>query len=118
MANWSPWQVETNEVPVHLPTKWNIPVACGSYAELLEDDSIDAIYIPLPNSLHREWSIRAMLAGKHVLCEKPLGLTEAECREMNAAADANGVTFMEAFMYRFHPRTETSTTVDSRRGHW
>lgn len=86
--------------------RWRIPLACGSYEELLADESIDAVYIPLPNSLHRDWSIRSMEAGKHVLCEKPLGLTEAECLEMAAAAEANGVTFMEAFMYRFHPRTE------------
>jgi len=83
-----------------------IPVAHGSYETLLADANIDAVYIPLPNSLHRDWSIRAMESGKHVLCEKPLGLTENECLEMNAAARANGVTFMEAFMYRFHPRTE------------
>ena len=84
----------------------NIPETHGSYADLLADEAVDAVYIPLPNSLHRDWAIRAAEAGKHVLCEKPLGLTERECREMGAAADANGVTFMEAFMYRFHPRTE------------
>jgi len=83
-----------------------IPVSYGSYETLLADADVDAVYVPLPNSLHRDWSIRSMEAGKHVLCEKPLGLTEAECREMSTAADANGVTFMEAFMYRFHPRTE------------
>ena len=86
--------------------KWNIPRHYGSYAELLDDPEIDAVYVPLPNSLHREWAIRAAHAGKHVLCEKPLGLTAAECHEMGAAAAANNVTFMEAFMYRFHPRTE------------
>lgn len=86
--------------------QWNIPVSYGSYEELLADEDIDAVYIPLPNSLHREWSIKSMEAGKHVLCEKPLGLTKAECLDMDAASHANGVTFMEAFMYRFHPRTE------------
>ena len=79
----------------------------GSYAALLDDPEIDAVYIPLPNSLHREWSIRAAERGKHVLCEKPLALTAAECREMQAAAAAHGVKLMEAFMYRFHPRSET-----------
>ncbi len=85
--------------------QWNIPVAFGSYAELLADDNIDAVYIPLPNSLHREWAIKATEAGKHVLCEKPLAMTAAECLEMGQVAATNGVRFMEAFMYRFHPRT-------------
>jgi len=84
----------------------SIPRGYGSYEALLEDPEVDAVYIPLPNSLHREWTIRAAEMKKHVLCEKPLAMTAAECREMHAAADANGVRLMEAFMYRFHPRTE------------
>jgi len=83
-----------------------IPSAYGSYEALLEDDRIQAVYIPLPNALHKEWTIRAAEKGKHVLCEKPLALDAEECREMGAAASANGVKLMEAFMYRFHPRTE------------
>jgi len=83
-----------------------IPTAYGSYEALLEDDGIDAVYIPLPNSMHREWVIRAAEAGKHVLCEKPLALDAAECVEMAAAAATCDVVLMEAFMYRFHPRTE------------
>lgn len=81
-----------------------IPRAHGSYDALLEDAEIDAVYVPLPNGLHREWVIRLAEAGKHVLCEKPLALNEAECIEMEEAARANGVRLMEAFMYRFHPR--------------
>jgi xylose dehydrogenase (NAD/NADP) len=83
-----------------------IPRHYGSYEALLEDEDIDAVYIPLPNSLHLEWTIKAAEKGKHILCEKPLALDEAECREMEAAAQANHVRLMEAFMYRFHPQTE------------
>jgi predicted dehydrogenase len=85
--------------------KLGIPRAYGSYEALLAADDIDAVYIPLPNSLHREWTIKAAETGKHVLCEKPLGLTAQECLDMAAAADRNRVKLMEAFMYRFHPRT-------------
>ena len=83
-----------------------IPNVLGSYEALLEEEGIDAVYIPLPNSMHAEWTIRFAEAGKHVLCEKPLGVTAAECNAMAAAADAAGVVCMEAFMYRFHPRID------------
>jgi xylose dehydrogenase (NAD/NADP) len=83
-----------------------IPRHHGNYEALLEDGDVDAVYNPLPNSLHKEWTIRAAEAGKHILCEKPLALSAEECREMATAAETNGVKLMEAFMYRFHPRTE------------
>src|SRR5688572_18316497 len=77
------------------------PKIYRSYDELVRDPEIDAVYIPLPNSLHREWTIRSAERGKHVLCEKPMGLNTAECRDMMAACTANRVTLMEAFMYRY-----------------
>ncbi|HZG15442.1 MAG TPA: Gfo/Idh/MocA family oxidoreductase [Candidatus Bathyarchaeia archaeon] len=83
-----------------------IPKAYGSYEELLADDSIDAVYIPLPNHLHLEWTIRAAEAGKHVLCEKPLALTAQEAERMVQACEKAGVLLAEAFMYRHHPRYE------------
>jgi len=82
----------------------NIPVAYGSYRELLDDPHIDAIYNPLPNALHAEWTIAAAEAGKAILCEKPLAVSSAEAQRMIDAARANGVLLMEAFMYRFHPQ--------------
>ncbi len=84
----------------------SIPEHYGSYEALLENPEITAIYNPLPNSLHLPWTLKALESGKHVLCEKPLGLTAAECRQMAQAAEASGMVLMEAFMYRFHDRTQ------------
>jgi predicted dehydrogenase len=82
-----------------------IPKAYGSYEELLADPEIDAVYIPLPNHLHVPWSIRALEAGKHVLCEKPIGLSSAEGQSLlDAARQHPRLKVMEAFMYRHHPQ--------------
>ncbi|MDH3730510.1 MAG: Gfo/Idh/MocA family oxidoreductase [Acidimicrobiia bacterium] len=75
----------------------------GSYEELLAADDIDAVYIPLPNDMHAEWTVRAAAAGKHILCEKPLAISAVQAGEMAAAAREAGVTLAEAFMYRHHP---------------
>jgi predicted dehydrogenase len=82
-----------------------IPKAHGSYEDLLADPDVEAVYIPLPNHLHVPWSIQALQAGKHVLCEKPIGLTAAEARELlDAAHRRPHLKVMEAFMYRHHPQ--------------
>src|SRR5260221_12050118 len=82
-----------------------IPKAYGSYEELLADPEIDAIYNPLPNHLHVPWSIKALQASKHVLCEKPIALTSAEGQTLvDVARQYPHLKVMEAFMYRFHPQ--------------
>ena len=80
-----------------------IPTAHASYQALLADPDVEAVYIPLPNHLHKPWAIAAARAGKHVLCEKPLALTARDAEEMIEACDREGVRLMEAFMYRLHP---------------
>ncbi|MGG3969210.1 Gfo/Idh/MocA family oxidoreductase, partial [Geobacillus stearothermophilus] len=83
-----------------------IPKAYDSYDQLLDDPDVDAVYIPLPNSLHAEWTIKAAKKKKHVLCEKPAALCEEDVRRMIEECEKNGVLFMEAFMYQFHLQHE------------
>ena len=94
-----------------------IPKAHGSYEALLEDPDIDAVYIPLPNHLHVPWSIKALEAGKHVLCEKPIGLNTGEASALLAAARGHPrLKIMEAFMYRHHPQWQLARKLIAEGG--
>ena len=84
----------------------NITQVYYSYDDLLADPVINAVYIPLPNNLHHTWTLKALAAGKHVLCEKPLACNAREAEEMADAAAAGGLLLMEGMMYRFHPRNQ------------
>ena len=83
----------------------DIPEVFASYDDLLWSDRVDAVYLPLPNSMHEEWAIRAIEHGKHVLCEKPLATSPAAAQRMVDAAARHGVVLMEAMVYRYHPQT-------------
>jgi len=93
---------------IEVANESGIPVAHSSYEDLLADPNVDAVYIPLPNHMHAEWTERAARAGKHVLCEKPLGLDAAEARRMHATCETEGVVLLEAFMYQFHPQWQAA----------
>src|SRR5688572_28206462 len=104
----------TQESADRYAQEWKIPRAHGSYEALLADPEIDVIYNPLPNHLHAEWTIKALQAGKHVLCEKPFALTLKEVDTMIAASKKTGKVLAEAFMYRHHPQTlKVKEIVDS-----
>lgn len=86
--------------------EWDIPRVFGSYEEMLISDQIDAVYVSLPNHLHAEWTVRALDAGKHVLCEKPFATSVEEVDRMAEASRRTGHVLQEAFMYRHHPQTK------------
>lgn len=86
--------------------KHGIAKAYGGYDALIADPDIDCVYIPVPNAMHKEWSLKALGAGKHVLCEKPMSSSEAEAREVADKVKATGLTYAEAFHYRYHPLAE------------
>ncbi|MEU6788380.1 Gfo/Idh/MocA family oxidoreductase [Nonomuraea angiospora] len=96
--------------------KHGIPRIHASYDELIADPALDAIYNPLPNALHASWTIRALEAGKHVLCEKPFTSNEAEAREVAEAAEKSGTVVMEAFHYRYHPLAERMREIVAELG--
>ncbi len=83
---------------------YRIPKGYGGYGDVLKDRAVDLVYVALPNHLHKEWTLKALAAGKHVLCEKPVAMNAAEAKVMVAAAKKSGKFFMEAFMYRCHPQ--------------
>ena len=91
--------------------EWKIPRAFGSYEALLDDPDVEVIYISLPNSLHVEWTVRALEAGKHVLCEKPLALSVDDVDRIQAAATRASRVAAEAFMYRHHPLTHAVEAI-------
>ena len=97
----------TTETAQAYAAEWEIPRAFPSYEAMLDSDAVDAVYVSLPNHLHAEWTVRALRAGKHVLCEKPLALSLAEVDRMTDAARGTGRVLAEAFMYRHHPQTKT-----------
>jgi predicted dehydrogenase len=86
--------------------EWEIPRAYGSYEAFLDDPEIEAVYVSLPNTMHAEWSIKAMEAGKHVLCEKPFTRHPEEVNEAFDVAEKTGRLLSEAFMYRHNPQTK------------
>jgi len=109
-ARWLGGEVRVEAVAARDPARagdfarrFGIPRALGTYQELAEDAGIDAVYIALPNSLHAEWSMRSLQAGKHVLCEKPMSCNAREAQQMKEAAARAGRILVEAFHYRCHP---------------
>ncbi len=105
VASRSPGRAETYS------KEHSVPLSYGSYEELMESDSVDAVYISLPNHLHAEWAIAALESGKHVLCEKPLALSADEIDRMADAAQKNGRVLQEASATRFHPQTEDIASI-------
>ncbi len=108
----------SSEKSAQVASQFGIDRSYGSYEELLADPKLDAIYIPLPNTMHCKWSIQAAEAGKHILCEKPLGVTPEECQQMIGAAAKNNVLLVEGFWYRYHPRHQVvrDTLTEGRLG--
>jgi predicted dehydrogenase len=96
----------TGERAMEYAREWDIPHAHGSYEALLGDQDVEAVYISLPNGPHVEWSVRALEAGKHVLCEKPFARDPADVETAFGVADRAGRLLMEAFMWRHHPQTQ------------
>jgi predicted dehydrogenase len=95
----------TTESARQFAAEYKIPKHYGDYQSLLDDPAVEAVYIATPHPMHAEWAVKAAHAGKHILCEKPLTVNEAQARQVIDAARQNDVFLMEAFMYRCHPQT-------------
>lgn len=94
-----------------LADRFGVPLAFGSYQALLDSDQIDGVYIPLPTSQHIEWSLKAVAAGKHVLCEKPIALNAGQIDALTGARDKSGLLVCEAFMVAYHPQWHKVTEL-------
>ena len=92
-------------------TKHGVPRVHDSYADLIADPELDAVYIPLPNGRHAEWTLAAIKAGKHVLCEKPFTANAEQAKQVAAAAENTGLVVMEAFHYRYHPLAQRMADI-------
>jgi predicted dehydrogenase len=101
----------SEEAAARYAAERGIPRHHGSYDELLADEEVEAVYIPLPNSLHADWTIRALEAGKHVLCEKPMSRRAQDVRRAFDASERTGRLLMEAFMWRHHPQTRRAVEL-------
>jgi predicted dehydrogenase len=91
--------------------RWGVPVVHADYQAVLDDPAVDAVYVPLPNGLHAPWTLRAIAAGKHVLCEKPFTANADQARAVARAAGGSGLVVMEAFHYRYHPLLRRVTSL-------
>ncbi len=94
--------------------QFDVPRSYGSYEELLQDPDIQAVHIVLPNSMHAEWSIKALQHGKHVLCEKPSAITASQAKQVQACVEQTGLQFMEGFMWRLHPQHKLAKEIIDR----
>ena len=104
-ASWWPSAAARRRRPTSSASEFNVPRRYGSYEALLADKDVQAVYIATPHPMHAEWAIKAAEAGKHILCEKPIGMNHAEAMAIIEAARRHDVFLMEAFMYRCHPQT-------------
>ena len=110
-ADWTVIGSRSEQRARAMAERFGVPRACGSYDEVIGSDDVDAVYVALANDAHLPWTVAALEAGKHVLCEKPLGMSAAEVERMQAAAAASRRLLVEASWYRWHPRVRLAQQV-------